>query len=90
MLIDVCVGFPPTSIPITIVLTKSIIVVGLYATMKMSAPHLSNTGSVSSKVGIVGEHTIVFLFPVESKLIKNIVVGIKENELIFLKIFVII
>ena len=58
--------------------------------MKQSAPHLSNTGSVSSKVGISGVDIIVFLSQVENKLIKNIIVGIKENELIFLKIFVII
>jgi hypothetical protein len=90
MLIDVCVGFLPTSIPITIALIKSTIVVGIYATMKKSAPHLKNTGSVSSKVGIVGELITVFLSQVESKPIKNIVNGTKENKLIFLKIFVII
>lgn len=90
MLIDVCVGFLPTSIPITIVLIKSTIVVGIYATMKKSAPHLKNTGSVSSKVGKAGDTFMDIRSPVESKPIKNIVNGTKENKLIFLKIFVII
>ena len=60
-----------------------------FATMKLSALHLSNTGRVSSKDGTNGSGDMNLILTV-MKHIKNIVVGLFVNELIFIKIFCII
>jgi hypothetical protein len=61
----------------------------IFATMKQSAFLLNNIGSVSSKDGTNGIGDMSHI-PTVMKHIKNIIVGLLENELIFQKIFGII